>query len=135
LRFQLACWNPDVVDRAAEHQAQRVKASLLDEQKLVDREVAGEETALDVLLHPLDPLAAGFGDAGERAGLVGGRVRRLLGRAGVDGNGLLLGLLLLGVAVVALQETHRALLVFYSVSRRSSACRVRSLRAASAART
>ena len=38
-----------------------------------------KKPAGDLLLHPLDPLAARVGDAGQRAGLVGGCVRRLLG--------------------------------------------------------
>jgi hypothetical protein len=35
----------DVVDRAAEDKAKRLEARLLDEQELVDREVAGEEAS------------------------------------------------------------------------------------------
>ena len=35
----------DVVDRAADHQPERLEAGLLDEQELVDREVAGEQAA------------------------------------------------------------------------------------------
>jgi hypothetical protein len=54
----------DVVDRAAEHQPKRLEFGLLDEQELVDREVARKEPACHLLLHPLDPLAAGLGDSG-----------------------------------------------------------------------
>jgi hypothetical protein len=94
----------DVVDRAAEHESDRLEPSLLDEQELVDREVAGEEPACDVLLHPRDPLAARRGDAGQRARLIGRGVRRLIGdRAGPRAGPGRLGAL---VVVVTLQESH-----------------------------
>ena len=70
----------DVVDRAAQHEPERLKTCLLDEQELVDREVAGEEAALDVLLHALEALTPGVREPSERAGLVilrAGRVDRL----------------------------------------------------------
>ena len=95
---------PDVVDRAAEHEPERLEPGLLDQQELVDGEVAGEEPARDVLLHPRDPLAARRGDAGQGAGLVSRGVRRLVGdRAGPRaGPGRLPAL----VVVVTLQESH-----------------------------
>src|SRR4029077_17130164 len=49
----------DVVDRAADHEPQRVEACLLDEQELVDGEVGGEEAAL----HLSQALAAVLGNA------------------------------------------------------------------------
>jgi len=51
----------DVVDRGADHQPDRVKAGLLDQQELVDRQVGGEQSRL-VLLQANAP---GLGDAGQ----------------------------------------------------------------------
>src|SRR6185437_3793192 len=121
----------DVVDRAAQHEPERLEPRLLDQQELVHRQVAGEEPARDLLLHARDPLAAGLGDAGERARLVGGLVRRF-GRRERGGVRRRLCLRLRVVVVVSSQKSHRVLLV-YSISRRSSARRVASLRLASAA--
>ena len=73
----------DVVDRAAEHQSERLEARLLDEQELVDGQVAGEEAAGDVLLHPLQALAPGLRQPLERAGAVRLGLRRLGARLGV----------------------------------------------------
>ncbi len=53
----------DVVDRAADDEPERLEAGLLDEQELVDRQVAREETAR--LLQAPQPLAAGLRNAFE----------------------------------------------------------------------
>ena len=57
----------DVVDRAADHQPERLKAGLADEQELVDRQVAGEQ-ARAVLLQAR---AARLGHALGAAGVIG----------------------------------------------------------------
>ena len=49
----------DVVDRAADDEAERLEPGLLDEQELVDREIAREEASAG-LAHPTQPLTAGF---------------------------------------------------------------------------
>ena len=41
--------DPDVVDRRAHHEAERVEAGLLDQQELVHREVGGEQAVLQLL--------------------------------------------------------------------------------------
>ena len=98
---------PDVVDRAAEHEPERLEPGLLDQQELVDREVAGEEPACDVLLHPRDPLAARL--RGCRPANPPRRSRRAAPRS-VAGPGpaparaACAGL----VVVVTLQESHRS---------------------------
>src|SRR6202012_4048435 len=95
----------DVVDRAAEHEAERLESRALDEQELVHGQVAREEPPRDVLLHPRDPLAARRGDARQRTRLVGRSVWRFLGG---PGPGRRYGLRrLLARVVVTLQESHR----------------------------
>ena len=58
----------DVVDRAADDEAERLEAGLLDEQELVHRQVAREEAAR--LAHAAQPLATGLRDSFERCRVV-----------------------------------------------------------------
>jgi hypothetical protein len=65
---------PDMIDAAAHHQAEGLKAGLLHEQELVDREVAREEM---VLPHPREALA--------------GMLREIVELARIEVRGLRLG--------------------------------------------
>ena len=60
---QFAELEADVVDRAAHHQAERLEAGLLDQQELVDGEVAGEERAAVHGRHPAEAVDTLLGDS------------------------------------------------------------------------
>ena len=57
----------DVVDRAADHEAERLESRGLDEEELVDREIAGEEAPL---AHPREAFPSVLGDTGGRGRVV-----------------------------------------------------------------
>ena len=95
----------DVVDRAAEHQAERLESRLLDEQELIDRQIAGEEAARRLLLHPFDAFAPGLGNPLERSRLVSAGVRCLRRRRALNRGRLLDDPVALRV-LVPLQKPH-----------------------------